>query len=77
MFLKANINLELDQLAEILSSLSESDLEMLELKISNQSKELISRFNDTKNNNVKLLSTEEVFKDFKLNSLPSKVQKRY
>jgi flagellin-like hook-associated protein FlgL len=64
MFLKANINLELDQLAEILSSLSESDLEMLELKISNQSKELISRFNDTKNNNVKLLSTEEVFKDF-------------
>ncbi len=64
MFLKANINLELDQLAEIIASLSESDLEMLELKISNQSKELISRFNDTKNNNVRLLSTKEVFKDF-------------
>jgi ERCC4-related helicase len=64
MFIKANINLDIDQLVDILKSLSESDLEMLELKLTKQSEEILSRFNDIHNKDFKLLTKEEIFHEF-------------
>jgi ERCC4-related helicase len=66
MGLKANINLDLDQLIDILKSLSENEVEVIESKLGHQSEEILSRLNDVQNKDFRLLTKAEVFNEFNL-----------
>ena len=66
MDLKANINLDLDQLIDILKSLSENEVEVSELKPGHQLEEVLSRLNDVQKKDFKLLTKEEIFNEFNL-----------
>jgi hypothetical protein len=61
MLINAKVQLELDDVAKFLKSLSLDDLEKLEMKISGQEKEVKKRMSEIKNKKVKLLTESEVF----------------
>lgn len=61
MLINAKVQLELDDVAKFLKSLSLDDLEKLEMKISGQEKEIKKRMSEVKNKKVKLLTESEVF----------------
>ena len=61
MLINAKIQLELDDVAKFLKSLSLEDVETLELKVSGQELELKKRIRDISQKKVKLLTESEVF----------------
>lgn len=63
MSVQAKISLDMNQLASIIKSLSDEDVEELEMLLSGETKELKKRVSEIKSKKVKLLSREEVFGD--------------
>lgn len=61
MLINAKVQLELDDVAKFLKSLSLDDIEILEMKISGQEKEIKKRIQEIKSGKVTLLTESEVF----------------
>lgn len=61
MLVQAKISLDITQIAEIIQSLSEDEIEELEMILSGEAQELKKRFDEIENKKVKLLTREEVF----------------
>ncbi len=56
------VHLDVDELVKIIQSLSDEELELLEIKLSGEWNELKGRMNEIKEGQVTLLSEKEVFK---------------
>jgi len=63
MKVKLTVNLDMDELIQIIKSLSKEELELLEMKLSGEFDELKERIHDVKEGKVTLLSEGEVFHD--------------
>ena len=63
MAVQTKINLEIDQIANIIKSLSNDDIEELEMLLSGENKEIKKRVSEIKEKKVKLLSRKDIFGD--------------
>ncbi|MEK7434351.1 MAG: hypothetical protein AABZ74_14560 [Cyanobacteriota bacterium] len=63
MAIQTKINLEIDQIANIIKSLSNDDIEELEMLLSGEKKEIKKRISEIKEKKVKLLSRKDIFGD--------------
>ncbi|GMT49941.1 MAG: hypothetical protein IEMM0008_1480 [bacterium] len=63
MKVKMTVNLDMDELAKIIQSLSDEELELLEMKLNGEWDEIKDRVDEIKEGRVILLSEKEVFKN--------------